>query len=117
MSLRLHMEQGDVPLAFLNLRIDADVYMMQPEGFIKDINMVCKLNKGLYGLKQASRLWYEDINQYITKELGFIRFKHNQCIYSFKADLEMMIIIIYIDNIIVASPTKHLVEQVMNKLY
>ncbi|GKA52498.1 retrotransposon protein, putative, ty1-copia subclass, partial [Tanacetum coccineum] len=49
--------QRDVKPAFLNGYLSEDVYMVQPEGFIdpKHPNRVCKLQRSIYGLKQASR--------------------------------------------------------------
>ena len=56
---RLTMLQLDVKTAFLNGILEDDIYMQQPEGF--DIEgkseYVMKLNKAVYGLKQASRTW------------------------------------------------------------
>ena len=53
--------QMDVKSTFLNGILDEEVYIEKPEGFIdldkKD--MVCKLHKTLYGIKQAPRAWYE----------------------------------------------------------
>ena len=51
--------QIDVKTAFLNGNIEEELYMVQPEGFIdpKDANKVCKLQRSIYGLKQASRSW------------------------------------------------------------
>ncbi|GJS45084.1 retrotransposon protein, putative, ty1-copia subclass [Tanacetum coccineum] len=51
--------QMDVKIAFLNGHISKDVYMVQPEGFVdpKHPNKVCKLQRSIYGLKQASRSW------------------------------------------------------------
>ena len=51
--------QMDVKIAFLNESLDETIYMVQPEGFIEKGHekKVCKLQKSIYGLKQASRSW------------------------------------------------------------
>jgi hypothetical protein len=53
----LELHQMDVKTASLNGSLEDKVYMDQPKGFsIKEKeHMVCKLNKPIYGLKQASR--------------------------------------------------------------
>ena len=49
----------DVKTAFLNVFLEEELYMMQPEGFVdpKGANKVCKLQRSIYGLVQASRSW------------------------------------------------------------
>ena len=49
----------DVKTTFLNGNIEEELYMIQPEGFVnpKDVDKVCKLQRSIYGLKQASRSW------------------------------------------------------------
>ena len=55
--------QWDVKSAFPNAKIDTEIFIEQPHGFIKNSKnlkddqnqLVCRLNKALYGLKQAGR--------------------------------------------------------------
>ena len=65
--------QMDVKTAFLNVNMLEDVYMQQPDGFIltKHANKVCKLNRPIYGLKEASRSWNQCFDE-IIKEYDFI---------------------------------------------
>ena len=53
----LFLHQMDVKIAFLNVNLEEEIYMKQPEGFIQEgrESLVCKLNKSIYGLRQASR--------------------------------------------------------------
>ena len=46
---------------FLHGYMEEEIYMKQLEGFVvKGKNeLVCKLNKSLYGLKQSPRTWYQ----------------------------------------------------------
>jgi hypothetical protein len=61
---KLTIHQMDVKSAFLNSLLEEDIYMSQPEGYVnsKYKDLVCKLNKTLYGLKQSSRSWYHRMN-------------------------------------------------------
>ncbi|KAK8708617.1 hypothetical protein V6N13_059655 [Hibiscus sabdariffa] len=74
--------QMDVKTAFLNGKLEEDVYMTQPEGFVTPENAgkVCKLQRSIYGLKQASRSWNLRFNDAI-KEFGFIRNEDEPCVY------------------------------------
>ena len=48
----------DVKSAFLHGDLEEEIYMKQPNGYIEDSSLVCKLRKSLYGIKQAPRAWY-----------------------------------------------------------
>ena len=68
----------DVKIIFLNGNLLEDVYMRQPEGFASPENSgkVCKLQKSIYGLKQASRSWNLRFDEAV-KEFGSLRMKMN----------------------------------------
>ena len=61
--------QIDIKSIFLNSIIKEEVYIEQPLGFEdhKFSNHVYKLNKYLYGLKQASRAWYERLRKFLIE--------------------------------------------------
>jgi hypothetical protein len=68
----LEVRQIDVKGAYLNGILEDDVYMRQPEGFVQPgkENLVCKLYKGIYGLKQSGRVWHHTLKSELGK-LGF----------------------------------------------
>ncbi|CAI7897508.1 unnamed protein product, partial [Closterium sp. NIES-53] len=47
------VEQMDVKTAFLYGVVDEEIYMKQPEGYDDGSGRICRLNKAIYGLKQA----------------------------------------------------------------
>ena len=62
----------DVKSAFLNRELNKEVYMIQSEGFIStDESMVCKLQRSIYGLKQASRSWNIGFDK-VIRMYGFV---------------------------------------------
>src|SRR6266480_600345 len=74
--------QMDVKTAFLNGFLEEELYIMQPEGFVdpKGANKVCKLQRSIYGLVQASRSWNIRFDELI-KAYGFIQTCGEDCIY------------------------------------
>ena len=74
--------QMDVKTAFLNGFIKEELYMMQPEGFVnpKGANKMCKLQRSICGLVQASRSWNIRFDELI-KAYSFIQTCGEACIY------------------------------------
>ena len=68
----------DIKTAFLNGHLKEELYMMQPEGFVdpENANKVCKLQRSIYGLVQASRSWNIRFDEMI-KALGLGRLMDN----------------------------------------
>ncbi|KAK8586408.1 hypothetical protein V6N13_010001 [Hibiscus sabdariffa] len=79
-----------------------DVYMTQPEGFVTPENAgkVCKLQRSIYGLKQASRSWNLRFNEAI-QEFGFIRNEDEPCVYKKFSGSIVSFLILYVDDILI----------------
>ena len=56
----------DIKLAFLDNDLKEEVYVKHPLGFeiLEQKNIVYKLHKLLYGLKQALEAWYDKIDAF-----------------------------------------------------
>lgn len=65
-KMKLKMIHFDVCTAFLYGKLDEELYMQQPPGFEKG-NLVCKLKRSIYGLKQAGRKWNERFSAFLTE--------------------------------------------------
>lgn len=77
---KLIVKHYDVKTAFLYGDLEEIIYMKQPEGF-ENGNYVCKLNKGLYGLKQSARNWNKKISSIFLNN-GFTQSKNDSCLFS-----------------------------------
>ena len=94
------MYQMDVKFAILNGKLEEEVYIEQPEGFLLSRNKdyVCKLKKALYGLKQAPRAWFSRLDSYLKKQ-GFKRVTKSN-LYLKINDKNMIIVVVYVDDVI-----------------
>lgn len=93
--------QLDVKSAFLNGVLEEEIYVEQPQGFVKgNESKVLRLKKALYGLKQAPRAWYSRIDQYFTNQ-GFRRSKSEPTLYiKTKGQHNTLIVSLYVDDLI-----------------
>jgi hypothetical protein len=98
----LELHQMDVKTTFLNGDLEEKVYMKQPEGFDDNSQKACKLRKSIYGLKQASRQWYIKFHKIIIS-YGFIENFFDQCIYLKVSGSKVIFLVLYVDDILLAS--------------
>jgi len=97
------IHQMDIKAAYLNAKLQEEIYMKLPEGEDASRGKYCKLNKALYGLKQAGRMWNETLNNVLLK-LKFKRLLSEPCLYV-KKDREgkaLCIMAVYVDDILIA---------------
>ena len=88
--------QMEVKTAFLNGFLKEELYMIQQEGFVnsKCANKVCKLQRSIYGLVQASRSWNIRFDE-VIKAYGFIQTYGDACIYKSEWELSSISDTIY----------------------
>jgi hypothetical protein len=91
--------QMDVKTAFLNGNIKEIFYMVQPEVFFKDANKVCKLQRSIYGLKQASQSWNLHFDE-VIKGFGFIENTEESYIYKKMSRSSVSFLVLYVDDIL-----------------
>ncbi|CAH9127437.1 unnamed protein product, partial [Cuscuta epithymum] len=113
----LHLEQLDVKTAFLHGNLEEDIYMAQPIGFSVSgkEKLVCKLKKSLYGLKQAPRQWYLKFDSFMQRN-GYTRCKMDHCCYLKKFKSSYIILLLYVDDMLVAGSNMQEINELKKKL-
>ncbi|KAM1100035.1 hypothetical protein ACFX2B_006478 [Malus domestica] len=93
--------QMDVKTAFLNGYLEEELYMTQPEGFVSKSEKpkVCKLQRSIYGLKQASRSWNIRFDTEI-KTFGFAQNEDDNCVYQKVVGEAVVFLVLYVDDIL-----------------
>jgi hypothetical protein len=100
----LELHQTNVKTAFLNEDLLENVYMPHPKGFVvkgKE-HMGCHLRKSIYRLKQASRQWYLKFDE-IIRSFGFKENEEDNYIYAKFRNGKFIFLILYVDDILLAS--------------
>lgn len=114
----LELDQLDVKTAFLHGKLLETIYMKQPKGYEEKgrEDLVCLLDKSLYGLKQSPRCWYQRFDAYMSK-IGFVKSAYDSCVYinssSYSTDVYLLL---YVDDMLVASKSKDVMSRVKQSL-
>ncbi|KAI2489962.1 Reverse transcriptase (RNA-dependent DNA polymerase) [Fragilaria crotonensis] len=105
----------DVEAAFLNAKVDSDIYIEMPEGLYEYMlskgidlsDMIIKLRSAQYGLVQSPRLWMETFSK-ILKSLGLIQCKSDPCLFClFDKDKSLLaLVVVYCDDCIITGRLK-----------
>ena len=113
----LKIHQMDVKTTFLNGDLEEEIYMDQPEDFVKprQESKVCKLTKSLYGLKQAPKQWHEKFDSCMIKN-GYKSNEYNKCIYSKSWNNLHVIISLYVDDMLIFGLNMHVINEMKNML-
>ena len=103
--------------SILNGSLEEDIYMQQPEGFIArgQEHMACKLQRSIYGLKQASRTWNIRFDQAITL-YGFKKSPDEPCVYERIQGTKVVFLVLYIDDILLIGNDIKVLSSVKGRL-
>ena len=104
-SKQWEMHHMDVKCDFKNGDINEYIYKQQPEVFVSHPSLVSRLNKSLYGIKQAPRAWYAKIDGFLLS-LSFVRCKFDPNVYLKLIHGYLMIIFLYVDDLLIIGNSK-----------
>jgi hypothetical protein len=107
----LHAMQMDVKNAFLHGKLKETIYMKVPDGINGKDGLVCKLNRSLYGLKQAHRVWNERFDTFV-KGIHFKQSPHDRFLYIKIQNGTKIYLLLYVDDIILAGDDKTTLDPV-----
>ena len=111
-----HLCQFDFTAAFLNGKLDRDLYIRPPPGCkTKKPGNLLKLIRALYGTKQAAHLWCKELTNALN-ELGFIELPSAKCFYARKKGNEMDLTVIHVDDGILGADKKAVLDEIVEHL-
>lgn len=110
------IHQMDIKAAYLHGTLEDEVYMTQPEGYVLPgrENLVCRLQKSIYGLKQSGKIWNDCLNKVLVG-LGLKGATADPCIYY---NHERNVIVgVYVDDLLITGDLegiRNLKREIMN---
>jgi hypothetical protein len=108
------IHQLDVKNAFLHGTLTKTVYCSQPTSFVDATrpNLVCRLNRSLYGLKQVSRAWYSCFTSYLAS-IDFVETKSDTSLFIYRRGDDIVYLLLYVDDIVLTTSTVDLLQRMI----
>jgi hypothetical protein len=113
MEHQLLIHQLDVKSAFLTCDLDEEVLMTPPAGYLVDKQVVLRLNKAKYGLKQALLAWYRRLSTFLNS-VGFSTSVADPCVF-WRQQPSPLWIFAHVDDLIIIGTDPLLFQTQMEK--
>ncbi|PRQ42417.1 putative RNA-directed DNA polymerase [Rosa chinensis] len=101
-NLNWPLHQFDVKNAFLHGELTEEVYMSLPPGYASNTHgdVVCRLKKSLYGLKQSPRAWFGRFTQSMRR-FGYKQSNSDHTLFLKHQKGKVTVLIIYVDDMVI----------------
>uniref|UniRef100_A0A803Q706 Reverse transcriptase Ty1/copia-type domain-containing protein n=1 Tax=Cannabis sativa TaxID=3483 RepID=A0A803Q706_CANSA len=111
------IQEVDIDNAFLNCTLSKTVYMEQPASYVNTSHphYVCKLQKALYGLRQAPRAWFDRLQQ-VLSSIGFCSSVSDPSLFFYKQGDAELYLLVYVDDILLIGNNNLTVRGIIAKL-
>jgi Reverse transcriptase (RNA-dependent DNA polymerase) len=111
------LHQMNVKNTFLQGTLEEEIYMSLPPGYTQEnnSNLVCKLNKSIYGLKQFPRAWYDKLSSHLLS-YNFKMSNADHSLFIKRGTSFMIVVLIYVDDIIIAGDNLEKIKRVKMQL-
>ncbi|OWY98282.1 reverse transcriptase [Phytophthora megakarya] len=111
-ELDYKIEQCDIDTAFLYGEVKERVFMAIPQG----LELFFSIDKSLYGFKESADVWHNRIRQAFIKR-NFAPLQPEPCIFVRSVNNDVFIYVtLYVDDMLIAAPTKQLAQDVISSL-
>ncbi|CAJ2651351.1 uncharacterized mitochondrial protein AtMg00810-like [Trifolium pratense] len=91
--------------------------MKAPQGLTGvSANQVCKLKKSLYGLRQASRKWYEKLSQFLIT-IGYAQMTSDPTLFTKSTSSDFSVLLVYVDDIVLTGNCMDEIDATKSQLH
>ncbi|KAL2236391.1 UNVERIFIED_CONTAM: Retrovirus-related Pol polyprotein from transposon RE1 [Sesamum indicum] len=105
------IHQVDINNAFLHGFLEEDIYMEAPAGYDIPSGKCCRLKRSLYGLKQASRQWNQELTNKLL-QFGFAQSLNDYCLFIKGSGTSLIFLLVYVDDLLITGPSESLIQEV-----
>ena len=111
--MNLVSAQADITAAFVHAPLGPDehIYVRQPAGFQRDGDLVLKLKKSVYGLRQSPQNFFKYLSDHLGAQ-GLLPSELDPCLFVGKS----MVVVVYVDDLLIYAKTTSEIDSLISRL-